>query len=371
MPAIGETWKQFELLGRGGMGEVFLARDSNLDRRVALKFFPEALREDRVARERLLHEARAAASLDHPNICKIYEVNQVEDAAFIAMEYVEGVTLQETLAAGPLRLPQLLRIASEVVEAVEAAHEKRVVHRDLKSPNIMVTPDGHVKVLDFGLALQMADGSGLESKISTFSGRLTSEGGTPGTVIYMSPEQVRGEPLDARSDIFSLGVLLYEMATGKLPFQGATSGLAYDAILNRGAISPRSLNPDVPIELENILEKALEKEKADRYQSAKEMLVDLRRLVRDSGPGAAAPRAPLSADSGDLASRRAPRGTAPRELRFVSLTGRAAKPRSGPRCDSSPSVARRGEAGRRPRGSATERAWALEPVGLPSETRLR
>ena len=288
MVASGETWKQFkilELLGRGGMGEVFLAEDSTLGRKVALKVLAETLKQDSIARERLLREARSAAALDHPYICKIYEIGEAEGHNFVAMEYVEGQTLQEKLTKGPLPLDQLLQLGAEIAEAVEAAHQKNLVHRDLKTPNIMVTRDQHIKVMDFGLATQIVMEEGRESGVPTFSGKLTGHGSTPGTVVYMSPEQVRGEPLDARSDVFSLGVVLYEMATGEVPFRGATSGLTYDAILNRGSTPPSKLNRQLPVELEQIIDKALEKDRENRYQSAKEILVDLRRLKRDTQSG--------------------------------------------------------------------------------------
>ena len=285
MPKIGEHWEQFKIvapLGQGGMGEVFLADDTSLHRKVALKFLPGPLEEDAAARERFLREARSAAALDHPYICKIYEIGDVNDKAFIAMEYVEGKSLIQKLEAGPLPLGELLAVASEVVEAVEAAHQKGIVHRDLKAANIMVTPGGHAKVMDFGLATKLIVDPAEGSDVDTLSARLTAHGATPGTVVYMSPEQVRGEQLDARSDIFSIGVLLYELATANVPFQGATSGLTYDAILNRGAIPPTQLNPSVPTELEQIIQKALEKDRDVRYQSARDLLVDLRRLRRDS-----------------------------------------------------------------------------------------
>lgn len=288
MPSSGETWNQFKLLeplGRGGMGEVFLAEDESLDRKVALKFLPEPLQKDDTARERFLREAKSAAALDHPYICKIYEIGEVEGKAFIAMEYVQGVTVQEKLRGGPLPLPDLLNVGIEICEAVEAAHNKQIIHRDLKTANIMLTTDGHVKVMDFGLARQVALEEGLESKVDTLSAKLTEHGATPGTVVYMSPEQVRGEPLDTRSDVFSLGVVLYELATGIVPFQGATSGLTYDAILNRGPKPPSKLNRDVPPELEQIIEKALEKDRENRYQSIRELIVDLKRLRRDSDIG--------------------------------------------------------------------------------------
>ena len=285
MPAVGENWKQFKLLeplGRGGMGEVFLAEDSSLNRNVALKFLPEGLQRDETARERFLREARSAAALDHPYICKIYEIGEVDGKAFIAMEYVEGVTLQDKLRRGALPLADILQIGIEIGEAVEAAHKKQIIHRDLKTPNIMVTLDGHIKVMDFGLAKQIVLEHAPDSSVDTMSAKLTENGSTPGTVIYMSPEQVRGELLDTRSDIFSVGVLLYETASGRVPFQGATSGLTYDAILNRGPVPLRQSNPDVPAELEQIIGKALEKDREVRYQNIREMVVDLKRLRRDS-----------------------------------------------------------------------------------------
>ena len=250
-----------------------------------LKFLPETLQRDDAARERLLGEARAAAALDHPYICKIYEIGEVDDKSFIAMEYIEGVTAQERLRRGPLPVTELLQVSIEIGEAVDAAHKKQIVHRDLKTANIMITPDGHVKVMDFGLAKQIAM-EGQDSNVETLSANLTEGGTTLGTVVYMSPEQVRGDPLDTRSDIFSLGVLLYELATGMVPFQGATSGLTYDAILNRGATPPRKLNRQVPAELEQIIQKALEKDRESRYQAVKELVVDLKRLRRGSGADA-------------------------------------------------------------------------------------
>ena len=285
MPAAQEMWKQFRLvqpLGKGGMGHVFLAEDTALDRKVALKFLPTALEEDAIARERFLREAKAAAALDHPYICKIYEIGEVEGKAYIAMEYIEGTTLFEKVASGPLPLPRVLELGAEIAEALEAAHKKQIVHRDIKSANIMVTPEGHVKILDFGLARMLAMEALSASKIDTYSGRLSSHDSTPGTVIYMSPEQVRGEPIDGRTDVFSLGVVLYEMVTAKLPFQGATSGLIYDAILNLGPRPPTYHNPQVPPELERIILKALEKDREHRYQNARDLMVDLKRLKRDA-----------------------------------------------------------------------------------------
>jgi serine/threonine-protein kinase len=290
-------WKQFKLvepLGKGGMGRVFLAQDTALDRRVALKFLPVALEEDDTARERFLREAKAAAALDHPYICKIYEIGEVEGKAYIAMEYIEGTTLFDKIASGPLPLPQVLDLGAEIAEALEAAHKKQIVHRDIKSANIMVTPEGHVKILDFGLARMLAMEALSASKVDTYSGRLTSHDSTPGTVIYMSPEQVRGELIDGRTDIFSLGVVLYEMATANLPFRGATSGLIYDAILNLGPRPPSYHNPRVPPELERIILKTLEKDREHRYQNAKDLMVDLKRLKRDADAGSVRPERPAT-----------------------------------------------------------------------------
>ncbi|MGH9391310.1 MAG: serine/threonine-protein kinase, partial [Vicinamibacteria bacterium] len=298
MPSAHEMWKQFKLvepLGKGGMGQVFLAEDTALDRKVALKFLPAALEEDRTARERFLREAKAAAALDHPYICKIYEIGEVEGKAYIAMEYIEGTTLLETIGSGPLPLARVLDLGAEIAEALEAAHKKQIVHRDIKSANVMVTPEGHVKILDFGLARMLAMEALSASKVDTYSGRLSSHDSTPGTVIYMSPEQVRGEPIDGRTDIFSLGVVLYEMATANLPFQGATSGLIYDAILNLGSRPPSYHNPRVPPDLDRIILKTLEKDRDHRYQNAKDLMVDLKRLKRDTDATAVRPDSSLAA----------------------------------------------------------------------------
>ena len=292
MPAVGENWNQFKLLeplGKGGMGRVFLAEDTALNRKVALKFLPESLEQDPEARERFLTEAKSVAALDHPYICKIYEIGEVNGRAFVAMEYIEGVTLEEKLYAGPLRVPHILELGVELADALEAAHKKGIVHRDIKTSNIIVTPDGHVKILDFGVAKRVAMEALSSSQVETYSGRLTSSTGTPGTVIYMSPEQVRGEAVDGRTDIFSLGIVLYEMATGTIPFQGATSGLIYDAILNLGARPPRAHNPNLPEGLELLILKSLEKDRDQRFQTAKDLMAELRRMKRDTDTGTRIP----------------------------------------------------------------------------------
>ena len=266
MPSLGEIWNQFKLLeplGQGGMGQVFLAQDATLDRKVALKFLPDRLEKDKRARTRFLREAKSAAALDHPYICKIYEIGEAEGRAFIAMEYIEGMTLAQKLAAGAMRIPDILDLGTEMGEAVDAAHKKGIVHRDLKPANIMVTPDGHIKILDFGVAKKIALDGLVEDRAQTASEQLTAHNATPGTVICMSPEQVRGESIDGRTDIFSLGTVFYEMATGAAPFEGATAGLVYDAILNRKPTSPRSINLNVPADLERIVHKALEKDREE------------------------------------------------------------------------------------------------------------
>jgi len=228
---IGKTlshYKVLEKIGQGGMGEVFLAQDTTLDRKVALKFLPEEMQQDSTSKKRFLREAKSAAALDHPYICHIHEVGEVEGKSFISMEYVQGETLKDKLAQGPLPLKDALEKATEVAEALEEAHKQGIVHRDVKPSNIMLTPQGHVKVMDFGLAKQVTHVEGQEQEITT---ALTKAGSTLGTVPYMSPEQVRGHPVDTRSDIFSFGVVLYEMLTGVNPFKGGTSVDTSHAIL--------------------------------------------------------------------------------------------------------------------------------------------
>ena len=322
---VGQTISHYKIideLGQGGMGEVYLAEDTKLDRKVALKFLPDFMQQDPVAEKRFLREAKSAAALDHPFICNIYEAGVEDGKSFISMEYVQGENLKDKLEQGPLALKDALEMATEIAEALETAHKANIVHRDLKPSNIMLTPDGHVKVMDFGLAKQLFPSKDVDSQEQAITASLTKTGMTLGTLAYMSPEQLKGDAVDTRSDIFSFGIVLFEMLTSVDPFRKSQPMETASAILKDDPPPLSRYTNEVPPFLERVVGKMLAKEPGQRYQGVHDVATDLQQLLREIAEPAQAGVGSIAANTGEIgvsAATRSWRQMAPWNTAFLGI----------------------------------------------------